>query len=178
MRNMQVRPRLAQLIYQPDVALHKTRLGLCRHPPQAQPERYRPCIHAAARRHPRVLGVLNYAKPHARRRGQSLAHRAILQNRQPVVAHGHCARSLQRCVVVDRFALRSPRGRRNRKHPYTRPALRRLHPASDLWRVVHRFRIRHRRYRSKSACRRRRRSGGNRLLVALARLAQMYVNVD
>ena len=167
-----------QLCHQANVAFHKPRLRLGGHPPQSQLERHRTRVHAGALRHPCVLGMLNHAESHACRRCQRLAHDVVFQNRMPVVRHRYRARGLQRSVVVDGLALRASCGSSNGKHTNRRIALRRQHPARRLRRVVHRNRVRHRGHRRKTPRRCRRRSGGDCLLVALPRFAQVDVHID
>ena len=154
------------------------RLGLRRHAAQAQLERHRSQVHAGALRQPRIFGVLDDAQAHARRGGQRLAHHAVFQNRMAVVGDGHGARGLERGIVVERLALRSARGRGDGKDANRRAALRRLHPAGNLRRIVHRDGVGHGGHGGKAARRCRRRAGGDGLLVALARLAQVHVHVD
>jgi hypothetical protein len=129
-------------------------------------------------RQARVFGVLDHGQSHARRGGQGLAHDAVFEDGVAVVGDGHCAGGLDGRIVVDGLALRSARGRGDGKDANGRAALRRLHPAGNLRRVVHRDGVGHGRNGGESARRGRRRAGGDGLLVALAGLAQVDVHVD
>ena len=176
--HVQVGADLAQLRDQPNVALHHAGFGLRRHSPQPQLEGDRPQIHAGALRQPRVFRMLDDGQTHARRSGQGLAHHAVFQNGVAVVAHSHSAGGLHGRIVVDGLALRSAGGGGDGKDANGRAALRRLHPAGDLRRVVHRDGVGHGRNRGKSARRGSRRARCDGLLVALAGFAQVDVHVD
>ncbi len=122
--------------------------------------------------------MLDHRQPGTRRGRQRLVHDGLSQDRFAVIAHRNRARSLERAVFRQRLAHAAAGGRRDGKHARTRIALRTLHPAGGLHRIIDRDRIWHGADRGKSTSRSRRSAGGNGLLVALPWLAQMDVNID
>ena len=138
-----------------------------------------PGIHAGALRHARVFGVLDHAQAHARRGGQGFAHDAVFQNRMAVVGHRDGAGGFERGKIVERFALRSARGRGDGEDAHTA----RRAPGPCIQRVISGESltgdgIGHGGHGGESSRCRGCGAGGDGLFVALARLAQMHVNVD
>ena len=141
--HMQMGAGIAQFSHQADVALDHSGLGFRRHSAQSELERHRPQVHAGALSEPRVFSMLNDAQPHARRRGQGLAHDVVFEDGVAVVGDSHSAGGFERRIVVERLAFRSAGSSGNREDANHRAAFRRLHPARDLRRVVHRTGVGH-----------------------------------
>ena len=178
MRDVQVSAAALELGQQAKIALHQAGFGRDRHAAQAEPEGERAGVHRASPGHARVFGVLDHRQPGTRRGGQRLVHDGFPQDRLAVIGDRDRARGLERAVFGKRFAHAAARGGGNGKDARTRVALRTLHPAGGLHRVVDRNRVGHGADGGESTCRSRRGPGGNGLLVALARLAQVDVDID
>ena len=175
MRDVHVSPGRAG---QRDVALDDVRLGGVRHAMQAQAERRRSQVHRAADGHARVLGVLHHRNLQPGGGAQGIAHQPVVENRLAVVGHGHRAGSLERGKIRQLLSQAADGRRGDGKDVDQRAALRSLHPARDLRRVVDRHGVGHGADGGESAGRRRRSSGGDGLLVGLSGLAQMHVQID
>ena len=122
--------------------------------------------------------MLDDAQAAARGVDQHFAHDAVFEDGVAVVGHGDCAGSFERRVVVENFAFERARRGADGEDPYRGAAFGSLHPARDLRRIVGRHGVGHGGDRGESAGCCRSSPGGDGFLVALARLAQVHVDID
>ena len=163
---------------QGDVAFHDVRLGGVRHAMQAQAKRRCAQVHRTVGGHARVLSMLHNGDLELGGSTQRITHQAIIQNRLAVVGHRDRASFLQCGKIGELFSQAADGRGRNRKHIDQSTALRGLHPARDLRRIIYRHGVRHGADGAESASRGRRGSGGNGLFVGLSGLAQMHVQIN
>ena len=178
MGDVQVGAAALELGQQAKIALYQTSLRSYRHAAQTEPESQRAGVHGASPGHARVFSVLDHRQPGSRRCRQRLVHDRFAENGLAIVANTNRARGFQRAVFGERLAHAAPGGGGDGKDAGTGVALRTLHPSRGLYRVVHGNRVGHGADGGKSTRRRSRGPGGDGLLIALARLAQMDVDID
>ena len=121
--------------------------------------------------------MLNHGQPCACRCGQHLVHDGVVQNRLAIITDGDSARGFERAVLWDCFPQAAARSGGNGEDAHHCTAIWGLHPACDLGGVVDRRGVGHGANTGEAARCRRRCACGDGFFVALARLAQVYVNV-
>jgi len=105
-------------------------------------------------------------------------HDRLAQDGLAIIGDSHRTGGLERAVFGEGFAHAAAGCRGDRKDARTGIALRTLHPACGFHRIVDGDGVGHGAYGGKSTRRCRCRTGSDRFLVTLPRLAQMDVNVD
>ena len=173
-----VQARSGELLGQLHVTLDHGRFRGCLHAAQPQTERGWAVVHRAVFGHARVLGVLNHGKIESGSRRSVSRMMVSLRMGRPSSLTRDRTGALQGSEVGKHGALAGVGGGSDRKDVDHRASLRLLDPGDPFGRVDDGGGVRHAAHGSESASRRRRGSGCDAFLVALAWLAQVDVQID